>query len=281
MIELALVGKGKWGQNHIKTIKNISEAHLNPKNIKTQDYPDLFERNDIDGVIIATPTNTHYEIARAFITNSLNILIEKPITRTHEEALKLQGLSEEQKVVVLCGHILLFDPGYVKLKESLPLIGAIKRMIFKGLQSPAREDCTALEDWGPHPIYLFIDLIGRSPKKVSSKPVNNDNFHLEFNFGEKLVGIADIGFTSPKKERQLSVIGNKGSLTLDWSGPEKELSFEDKNEGKKDISFDATKSPLELELGEFVECIKGGKKTRAPLSQGVEVMRILDLFRLS
>jgi len=78
---LALIGKGKWGQNYINTISGMSECILPPENIKTLNYPELFSYKGVDGVIIASPTVTHYPIAKACIEHGLNILIENRLLK--------------------------------------------------------------------------------------------------------------------------------------------------------------------------------------------------------
>ncbi len=175
----------------------------------------------------------------------------------------------------MVGHIQIYDPGYDKLKRSLNRIGKIQKMIFRGLQSPHRTDSTEIENWGPHPIYLFLDIAAINPTSVSVIPTINNNIHMEFDFANDLSGIADIGSISPKKERELTVSGGKGSLTLDWSGSTKKLFFTSSEGIEEVISFNTSQSPLELEVSEFIDCIKTGREPRTPLSQGVLVMKII------
>ncbi len=72
---LALIGNGKWGQNYVNTIRRLQQVDLPQKYIKTRSYPDLLTKSDIDGVIIASPTNTHFEIAMEFLSKGFNLLI--------------------------------------------------------------------------------------------------------------------------------------------------------------------------------------------------------------
>lgn len=282
-IELALIGKGRWGQNYINTIASMEGVNLSPEHIKTRDYADLFDLKDkIAGVIIASPTDTHFSIARDFLMKGFNLLIEKPITRTYQEALELARLHQEHPgTVIMVGHIQIYDPGYQKLKASLAIIGDIQRMTFKGLQSPVRQDATVLENWGPHPIYLFVDLIGKNPTSVTARETINDNLHLDLDFEDQVVGKADIGSVSDEKKRELTVVGKEGSLTLDWSGPVKTLIFTANDGTQNNLSFPGDSSPLALEVLEFVDCIRIGRQPKTPLSQGVEVMKIIDTASLS
>lgn len=278
VVSLGLVGKGRWGQNYINTITSMEGVNLSPEHIKTRDYPDLFAlRDKITGIIIASPTDTHFEVARDFLTRGFNLLIEKPLTRTYQEAQHLQKLEQGHKgVIVMVGHIQIYDPGYQELKASLAIIGDIQRMTFKGLQSPIRSDSTVLENWGPHPIYLFGDLMAKNPAAVRANKTKDDNILLEFDFGNQVTATADIGSISPEKKRELAVVGSNGTITLDWSGTKKTLIFIANDGTQNNLNFPGNSSPLALEVLEFVDCIRTGRQPKTPLNQGVEVMKIIN-----
>ncbi|KKR88177.1 MAG: Oxidoreductase domain protein [Candidatus Woesebacteria bacterium GW2011_GWB1_41_10] len=270
-MDIALIGKGRWGQNYIKTIPGLI--------VKTRDYSEILGREDIEGVIIASATDTHFKIARDFIEKGFNVLIEKPITKTYAEALELQKLHRKnKKQIVMAGHIQIYDPGYQELKRNLVKIGIVKNLIFKGSQDQARTDSTVLENWGPHPIYMFMDLLNTSPKSVKGQERGKDNLQLDFDFDDKITATAYIGTFSPERKREFTVVGERGKLTLDWAG-EKTLTLTRPDNQKTSLKFSQEKSPLEAEITEFIECIRIGKKPKTPLSQGVEVARILDLCR--
>ena len=275
-ITLALIGRGNWGQNYINTIKGLSECQLPQAYIKTRDYPELFEKEDLDGVIVATPISTHYKIAKEFLERGFNLLIEKPVTKTLKQALALSELSRiHNEVVVMVGHIQVYDPAYVEMKKHLDKIGKVRQLVYKGLQSTPRVDTTVLEDWGPHPIYLFLNLVGK-PISVDLEKTAADNLRLNFKFRDGVVGTADIGWTSKERKRELTIVGARGSLTLDGSSSDKQLYFIDINGNKTNIDFPSEKSPLAEEILEFLNCIRTGKNLKTPLSQGIEVLKIMD-----
>lgn len=276
-VNLALIGKGKWGQNYINTITGLSQCTLPLENIRTRDYPVLFDLPDIDGVIVATPTNTHFGIAQDLLRHGLTrLLIEKPITQTLEEAVKLQQMADELNANILVGHIQLYDPAYQELKRHLKQIGIIQKLTYKGLQSLTRTDATVLQDWGPHPIYLFMDLVKGEIKTVSAQSTSGDNLHLEFNFLDNILGVVDLGWTAPGRKRELTVIGDHGSLTLDGSTNPRQLYRVDAEGKRNEIDFPATSSALTQEVLAFINYIRDGKEPRSPLIEGIKVMEILN-----
>lgn len=275
-VKLALVGRGKWGQNYIKTIRESNlGCELPESNIKTRDFKDFFDQKDLIGVIVASPTSTHFHIAYELLQNGHNLLIEKPMTETLEQALALQLLKQKQKeLTVMVGHIQLFDPGYIALKKNLNLVGDIEGLEYYGLQSPIREDVTVLEDWGPHPTYLFLDLAGKKTTSVNKRNSKDDNIELEFKLSN-IKAIAYLGWTNQQRVRKLIVSGTKGSLVLD-SSENKQLYFSDKDNKLTDLEFDNSKSALAIQIAEFIDAVKSKRAPQTDIGQGVEVVRIIE-----
>ncbi|MDO8503251.1 MAG: Gfo/Idh/MocA family oxidoreductase [bacterium] len=277
MFNLALVGTGRWGKNYIKTIEPLKNCQLPDKYQKNRDYEDLFKYKEIDGIIIATPASTHFKIARDCLKRGYNLLIEKPLTTSYKEAQELWKIYKRQEVVVLIGHLQLYDPAYSKIRQVLKKVGKLKRLTYQGLQSPVRGDTTLLWDWGPHPISLFLDLIGKEPLSVSAKNSSEDTVHIDFKFPGQISAEIDIGWTAPERRRYLSIEGTNGLLVLDSSSETKKLYFVDtKTSRKQALDFPTRHLPLELEISEFVRCIKSGKEPRTSLRQGVQVVKIID-----
>lgn len=276
IVTLALIGKGAWGSNYITTINSLDCCQLPPEYIKTRDYPELFEHPNIGGIIIATPTSTHFTIANECILAGYNVLIEKPVTKTLDEALELGRILQEHQSIVMVGHLLLYNPGYIELKKHLPVVGSITHLYFSGLKSPIRTDATPIEDWLPHPLYLFVDLIGQEPIEISAKQVSKDIFHVDVKFPNEIPASIDIGWTWPEKKRELIVRGTKGTLTLDSDQQVKTLILKGVNGQDQKFEIPTSHSPLALEVLEFVECIKTGRKPKTGLDQGIAVMRIIE-----
>lgn len=275
-ITLALIGRGQWGQNYITTINALTNCQLPEEYIKTRDYMELFQHTDIQGIIIATPTSTHFDIAKECLMRNYNVLIEKPITKTLQEALGLQQITlDHSQVVVLVGHVLLYDQAYSELKHRFGMVGEIQSLRFVGLKSPIREDMIPLEDWLPHPIYLFIDLLGKEPQGIAAKQTGVDTFHVDLRFDGNILGSVDIGWTRPERKRELTLGGTRGVLTLNTSTDPKTLSFAD-GISHKQWNFSPHQSALALEVLEFVQCIAKDKKPKTGLAQGIEVMNIIE-----
>ncbi|KKQ75729.1 MAG: Oxidoreductase domain protein [Candidatus Woesebacteria bacterium GW2011_GWB1_38_5b] len=282
MIKLALIGKGKWGQNYIKTIRGIRDVSLLKSNILGKDYLNFLSKLDADGVIIATPVSAHFQVAKDVVKSGFKkLLIEKPLTRTFSEALLLRKLAKKHSVLIMVGHIQLYDEAIIKMEEKLSLVGTIREMSYEGLKSPIRTDgTTVIQDWGPHPSYLFLHFASRFPKNLTGERGREDNILLRYNFGN-VVATAKIGWTYPKRRRFFKISGDKGKLIFDGSLDVKKLTFIDNNGNKKFVKFPHSISPLKTEILEFVNMIKKRSVPKTTLSQGLEVMKIIDFAEKS
>src|SRR5258708_8764255 len=99
MTTLALIGKGRWGTNYLNEVKKIPNSKI--KYVKTYNYKDILKYDDIDGIIIATPAETHVEIINAFPNKFL--LVEKPLTTSLSSALAIINKN------IMVGHTYLFN----------------------------------------------------------------------------------------------------------------------------------------------------------------------------
>ena len=131
--KVCVVGAGHWGKNHIRTLYDLGNlggvVECDQKVIDTIKalYPntDYFTSLDdaimakFDGFTVATPAETHFDLARKIIESGHHVLVEKPITMNSADALFLHDLSIENKVNLMVGHVLLFHPAFQKIKDLI------------------------------------------------------------------------------------------------------------------------------------------------------------------
>lgn len=259
MITLALIGAGKWGKNYLKSCRDlpgIKISYICSKSRKTPKLEDLLNKKDISGFIIATPTSTHFEIAKLLIKKNKNVLIEKPVTDSLSKTKLLYDLScKHPRAVVMAGHIQLYDSGYLKLKKNIVKIGRINTLKYEGLQSPKRKDVGVFWDWLPHPLYLFSDITQKIPKITSAKFIKPDNLKISVSLEKNVIGKIHVGWTYPFRKRSFVIIGEKGKISL------------------KSISGKYT--PLQNELLTFAQCIREKTQPPSSLKQAMEIAKTI------
>lgn len=289
MIKLALIGAGKWGRNYLDAIKNIPNAEIKyvvdssplpdiPQGyILLKDYHEL-EKKNLGGVIIAVPAFLHYEIASFFIEKGIPVLIEKPLTSSLSQALDLKRIQEKSKGLAMVGHIHRYNPAFIKLCENLSKIGKIKHIDSEGMNfGPFRDDVSALWDYGPHDISMITKILG-TPVSIKAEGIGEkdkvyDSYLLKLRFADHVVSSTSIGRNSKIKKRKLTVFGEKGQIIFDDLAKDKLVIKTDKVEYPK-LS---NKSPLTNQILEFTDCIEKKREPQTGLSEGILVVKILDL----
>jgi predicted dehydrogenase len=171
-LRVGVVGVGYLGEFHAEKYAQMKEVELTgivdidksraedvagKVNTKAyQNYKDLFGK--VDAVSIVVPTPVHYTVARDFLQNNIDILIEKPITETTEEADKLIRLSESKNLIIQVGHLERFNPAIVALKDVVEkpmFIEAHRLSIFKNRCT----DVSVVLDLMIHDIDLILNFV--------------------------------------------------------------------------------------------------------------------------
>lgn len=136
MIKLAVFGVGHWGPNHVRSLNSLPGSRVdavadldegrlervretNPGLRYERDYRLILKDPNIDAVIVATPIGTHYEIVRESLLAGKHVLCEKPLCKTSEQGRELVELARTEGRRLMVGHVFLFNPGIVKLKELI------------------------------------------------------------------------------------------------------------------------------------------------------------------
>ena len=310
MINLALIGVGAWGKNYISTLKSFTDCRIKylcaestkslnfygDDYIKVTDYKELFSFPDIDGVIIATPNSTHYEIAQAFLSKNYPVLIEKPFIENYSQGLKLKSKLKNNEFKGIVGHTYLFDPAYKKAKELVKNIGPIRYISYEGTNNgPYRQGTSALWDIGPHAVSLCMDINQKEPEYVSAwamdtlRPGNDfyDFSIIKLRFFDQTEAFIKISWLFPMKKRELVIIGRTSGIVYDAVAEKKVSYYENmiprditKKNDNSEISYPTygSISPLEAEIGEFVAVIMNKSKNKySNLDFGIKITQVLNL----
>lgn len=301
MITLALIGVGRWGKNYLSaaaTLGNVEIKYvcaqsqqkldsLPNKYIKTLSIKDLLENKKIDGFIIATPADTHFAIAKGFLALGKNLLIEKPLATSYNQALQLKKIWQIKKPKILVGHLFLYNPAYQVFKKIFKSIKIVKSISFEGLSSPTRKDVSVIWDWGPHPISLLLDLVKHPISAVSATGSKNadsilyDTVDALIRFTNGIKASIQISWLGVQKVRKLTVEGEKDKLELNETNTAHQKILLHQPNSPPQYPQYRSKSALTEELLEFVKAIQGHKKITSDIKMGVEVVKVLSAIERS
>jgi len=280
-VRLAVIGRGRWGKNIIKTLEALPECVV--AYVVTREYKELLKKSDIDGVIIATPPSTHAEIALPFIERGLPVFIEKPMTTSVVSAKRLLAASKKHGTPVFVGHIHLYNPAYHAAKKAIQKVGRLRMIVGEGANNgPVRNDYSAMWDWAPHDLSMMLDMVGKMPTRVQAWGVAKlrpgtklwDFSQIKLEFPGGVTGIVMSSWLMPQKRKRLNVVGEKGSVVYDDTLGEKKVSVLTGTE----VTYPtyARDMPLTLEMKEFLAATRTGKKPKTDVLQGLAVVVILE-----
>ena len=294
MINLGLVGAGKWVKNYINTINRmpgIRLAAVVSSNSETRNFVqtdvELFSNwssiidISLDGLILAVPPKVQTEIAMSALKARLPLLLEKPMALDPKEAEKINKASREKKVFILVNHIYLHHPVYMKLKQLLINEGSEIKAIHtqSGNRGPFREEWSALWDWGPHDLAMALDLVKgpASVKKVSlikrdKGNKKSGNYLIQLSLSNGATADLKFGNLMPNRVRQLRVQTDTGEYIFDETSNNRLKHFT--KSGVKNIPVDDC-VPLDNLLRYFVKHIKGAQAASYGSNQAVQNIQLL------
>jgi len=308
--KVCVVGAGRWGKNHIRTLSELEalggvvESNSEVLNSLKSTYPEIQYFSDLesalthgfDGFTVATPAETHFDIARKIIENGHHILVEKPITMNSADALCLHELSIKHKVNLMVGHVLLFHPAFQKIKDLIEdgTLGDLQYIYSNRLNlGTIRTEENVFWSFAPHDIALFQWLTGSYPEMINSSGMDilqngiHDTTVTTLEYPNKLMGHIYVSWLHPFKEHRFVVVGSKGMIRFEDSVEGKPLVFYDKSieweEGKPIPKNGSTwyveyesGMPLTRELKYFVDHLNGEPIKKANGESAIDVMKILE-----
>ena len=201
MKKIAIVGIGRWGKNLIRDFSKLAQVKIcvttgNKKNIAwlQQNYPDIDHTTsinqvlndpDIDAVVIATPINNHFIIAKKSLESKKHVFVEKPLAKTVGQIEKLIEIANRNQLCLFVGHIFLYNEIFKKIK-TIHKTESIKYANFEWKKLGTFDE-DIFENLLSHDLSLNLELFG-IPKKIriNSKyglitPVDRFSLELVFN----------------------------------------------------------------------------------------------------
>jgi UDP-N-acetylglucosamine 3-dehydrogenase len=139
-LRLGLVGHGRWGRNIERTLLTFPDVSVAV--IAKGENP----RTGLDGVLIATQSAMHAEIALPYIEAGIATFIEKPMTTALADAERIRNAAARSGAIVFVGHILLYHPAFLAALDLLPSLGAIRYLLCEGMNGSPRADLSMLWD---------------------------------------------------------------------------------------------------------------------------------------
>ena len=319
MVKVAVVGVGYWGPNFVRIMDELPDAELalvcDSDNSKFQRlsglYPHLEFTDDleavlsekaIDAVVVATGSDSHYEIARRSLTENKHVLVEKPLALKSSDAAELVRIASERDRILLVGHLLRYHKGVEKLKEYIDegYLGKVLYVYTSRVNlGRVRKDESALWSFATHDVSVVNYLLGTQPEYVTAsgqayvRKGVHDVVFTTLHFPDDVMAHLHVSWLDPHKIRKITVVGDKKMAVLDDMQATEKLRIYDKGIDFTPSYGDYGESlsirvgdihipkidmvePLKVECRHFLDCILKGAKPLTDGECGLEVVRVLE-----
>lgn len=309
MGKVAVLGFGTWGKNLVRNFYELGAlgavCDSNPARRKEfeKTYPgigslasvdDVLARQEIQGIVIATPAASHFDLARRALVADRDVFVEKPLALDVGDAEVLVELAAKRRRVLMVGHILRYHPAVVALKELIDRgeLGRINYLYSNRLNmGRIRTEENILWSFAPHDISVMLYLLGEEPVSVAcqggaylSQSVP-DVTTSEFLFPSGVRAHIFVSWLHPFKEQRLVVVGSEKMAVFDDMAEEKLVVYPHRVEWRNRVPT-AVKAaaqrvklpegePLRLECQHFLECMRERRTPRTDGQEGIRVLRLL------
>ena len=287
--KISVIGCGRWGPHHIRVFNSLPDCEVTaavdtdrdqmagvretwPRTVCTSELREGLAA--ADAVVIATPMATHYELVRQALLEGKHVLCEKPLCETSAEAAELVSLAKERHAVLMVGHVFLFNPGIVKLKElvaagelgTVCYISAIRTSL-----GPFRSDANVAYDLAAHDVAIFNWLLDAEPESVSAmggiflQPGVEDVAFISLRYPGNRIANITTSWLNPKKVRQLTLVGSEKMVTWDDLELTTPVAIYDRG---------AKTTPYSGEFGEFLRIALWDADVRLPKIEPEEPLKV-------
>ena len=312
-MNVAVVGGGYWGVNLIRifhrlgALRRICDFNLPRLEQLAKEYPDaaadpsyqtILDDASIQAVVVATPAETHYKLAKQALLAGKDVFVEKPMTLHADETMELTELAEGHHRILMVGHLLEYHPAVTRLQELIEegSLGRIEYIYSNRLNlGKVRREENALWSFAPHDISVILLLLKELPMQVTA----TGGTYLQPNIADVTVSTMlfsrgtrahlFVSWLHPYKEQKLVVVGERRMVVFDDVRKTDKLQVYDKRIDLVNGQFVAerptpqtielpSEEPLGLECQHFLSCIES---RRTPKTDGHDAWRVLKVMEAS
>lgn len=317
-MRVGVVGCGYWGSKHVRVFSNLSsvtgvviiDGRPDVRAAVAANHPQAIERatlreamDDIDAVVIATPPETHADLAIEAMAAGKHVLVEKPMATSTAEARRMVRAAEAAKVTLAAGHTFAHNAA-VRTLADLVQGGELGQVHFidaarlnLGLY---RQDVNVLWDLAAHDISIATLLLGAAPDSVSAWGTRHTT-----GFGEDVASLrmwfeatgaeatVRASWLDPVKVRRTTVVGSEKMAVYDDvdvdarirlfdmarritpTGPGRtpDISYHDGPSSTPTVDF---AEPLTVQAEDFISCCLTGRRPVVDGQAGLAVVAVLE-----
>ena len=318
-LRVGQAGLGEWGRNLARNFADVADLAwlCDPANGKrgeyetrypharwAEAYDEMLADPTLDAVVVATPVPTHFELAKAALEAGKHVFVEKPPAMTGAEIDELVAIADERDLVLMPGHLLLYHPGVLKLKELVDSgdLGDVL-CVYGNRQNLGRIRPfeNALWSLGVHDLSVILYLLDEDPVEAVAhgrdflQPGVEDVVFCFLRFPSGRIAHMHLSWLDPHKMRKMTVVGTEKMAVFDDMELDRKVTVYEKSPwrpvdtygewqtrtGDIHIPKIATDEPLKLECRAFLALVAGDGDRAKVAHDGARVVRALDMLTTS
>lgn len=316
---IAIVGLGYWGPNLLRSFLNIPGSPVRyccdlktevlqevkrrfPHILTTTDFNEIISNPTIDAVVLATPTKTHFTLAKKAINAGKDVLIEKPMARNSKEAWQLVQLAEKNKRILMVDNVLLFNPAVLKIQELIDR-GEVGKILYidstRTNLGLFQKDINVIFDLASHEFSIIQFILKDMPRTISitgKSHVNKeiDVAYITAEYPKNILAHVHVTWLSPLKVRRMLIVGSKKMILYDDNEPSEKVRVYDKgiikekspnSQGQLKIGYRVgdvwspnieIADPLTLLAQSFIDAVSTRRVVRSGGKFSAEIIEILE-----
>jgi predicted dehydrogenase len=319
-ITVGVIGCGYWGPLLVRNFRSLPDCQLKAicdlnterlKHIRTL-YPDiegttqplqLVNDSGLDGIVIATPVQHHYSLAKASLLAGKHTFIEKPMASSSAECEELIEIAQRNGLVLMLDHTFLYSSPVQKIAQIVQAgdLGEIRYINCRRLNLGLfQKDINVAWDLAPHDISIILHILDEFPVAVNCQgnahitPGVEDVTNMSLFFPRKRFATIQSSWLEPRKIREMTIVGTRRMIVYDDLRMREKIRIYDArverpphydtfaefqysyHYGDSYIPYVHQEEPLKLACQHFVDCIETLSEPLTGGRQGLEMISILE-----
>lgn len=318
-MKVGLIGHGYWGRNLLRNLLQHNEIDdlwvsdweterldevrkLYPQVQTTSDWTSLLAGGRCDSVVIATPTASHFEMAKAALLSGKHVFVEKPMVTSVREAEALAAIADAQGLTLMVDHTFVYNPVVNRIKEELRTGSCGKVNYIDSTRINLgiyQSDVNVLWDLACHDLSIVFHIIDEQPchvravGRVNPEWRTEDLAYLFLHYPSGLLVQMSASWASPVKIRRMIIGAEKKMMIYDDIEPANKLVIHDyapttpvsrgKSAALTDYRLGSSTipkydllEPLACAVDDFCKCVKAGSRPIADADSAIKVIRVLE-----
>ncbi|MGB2048559.1 MAG: Gfo/Idh/MocA family protein [Candidatus Poseidoniaceae archaeon] len=291
---VGVVGCGRWGAKHLIALQNMPDVvdcivacdldevvlkSVQSESIQVHNNPKtLVDKFDLDAVVVVTPNQTHYSLGKQFLSQGVDVFLEKPMATTFDHASVLASAAVQEGSALKSGFLLRFHPCIEDAKSKIHggKIGAIQSIHYR--KKTTRKDdgvSHSLDSLAIHGVDLAEYLLNdQTPLRISEVIGTRTQSQLTLEYPHQVEIHIDVGWNASTDISELEIMGTDGRILIQLQN---HSDFIIENEKIKTVYVNSNRTPLEGVLHDFL--INNSPSTASSTGSILRTIQCIEIAR--